>query len=62
MSRKGEIVTDDPLARFRCDPHPNDNASKKSTLTEHEALNRAIEALNKIPNYKIKMEGYMILV
>ena len=48
----------DPLAPFRRGQQPAADDQAQQPLTEHRALKLAIEALNEVPNSRVRMEGY----
>jgi hypothetical protein len=51
-------VADDPLAPFRREQQPASPDQEQRSLTEHQALRLAIDALNEIPNSRVRMRDY----
>ncbi|HEU5375747.1 MAG TPA: hypothetical protein VFV38_09930 [Ktedonobacteraceae bacterium] len=51
--------SNDPLAPYRRkEPQPVSIGQAQQPLTERQALKLAIEALNEVPNSRVRMEGY----
>lgn len=51
-------MADDPLAPFRREQQPASSDQEQRSLTEHQALRLAIDALNEIPNSRVRMRDY----